>query len=114
MGIEFLNPSLTQKMRFFPRIWNYFNFFFGYSGLWLLLIFAFAFWKKNPVYFGLGIVGLVLNSGLFIFAIIADGRFSLYTLIVGQLLTLDFLVNKIALYPKLRQLLNSRRRRHLY
>jgi len=108
VGIEFLNPSLTESIRFYPRIWNYFNFVFGYSGLWLLIIFLIAFWKKNPIYLGLGLVGLVLSSGLFIFAIIPDGRFTLFILIVGQLLTLDLALNRIPSKVRIRYLLFSK------
>ena len=111
VGIKFLSPSLTEKARFYPRMWNYFNFFFGYSGLWLLMIFVIAFWKRSSIYFGLGLLGLVLSSGLFIFAIISDGRFTLFTLIVGQLLTLDIILNKTASNLRIRQLLKSRRYR---
>ena len=86
--INFLNPNLSEKLRIYPRIWNYFNFIFGYSGFWLMIIFACAWRKRNPIYFGLGILGLVLNGGLFVFAIISDARFSLFVLISTQLIVL--------------------------
>jgi hypothetical protein len=111
VGIEFLNPSLTESTRFYPRIWNYFNFVFGYSGLWLLIIFLMAFWKKSSAYLGLGLLGLVLSSGLFIFAIIPDGRFTLFILIVGQLLALDLVLNRIPSKARIRFLLLSSWRR---
>ena len=53
-----------------------------------MVIFLFAWRKRNTIYFGLGILGLVLNAGLFVFAIIPDGRFSLFVLIAGQLIAL--------------------------
>ena len=108
VGIKFLNPSLTESIRFYPRIWNYFNFVFGYSGLWLLIIFLIAFWKKSSIYLGLGLLGLVLSSGLFIFAIIPDGRFTLFILIVSQLLALDLALNRIPSKVRIRYLLFSR------
>lgn len=85
-GIRFLIPSLSEKLRAYPRIWNFFNFFFGYSGFWLVLILIFAWKKRNPTYLGIGILGVVLNSGLFIFAIISDARFTLYVLVASQLI----------------------------
>jgi hypothetical protein len=85
-GIEFKNAEVSEKLRIYPRVWNYFNFIFGYSGFWLMLIFFFAWIKRSLVYLGLGILGLVLNSSLFIFAIISDARFTLYVLIAGQLI----------------------------
>jgi hypothetical protein len=85
-GIKHRNVEVAEKLRIYPRIWNYFNFIFGYSGLWLVLIFYFAWTKRNSVYLGLGILGLVLNASLFTFAIISDARFTLYVLITGQLI----------------------------
>jgi hypothetical protein len=87
-NIYFWNVELSEKLRVYPRIWNYFNFIFGYSGFWLIAIFFFAWRKRNLVYFGIGILGLVLNAGLFVFAIISDARFSLFVLIAGQLISI--------------------------
>jgi hypothetical protein len=86
--IYFLKADLSEILRIYPRIWNYFNFVFGFSGFWLMMIFIFAWRKRNPIYFGLGILGLVLNGGLFVFAIISDARFSLFVLISSQLIVL--------------------------
>lgn len=88
LDIFFWNPQLSENLRLYPRIWNYFNFFFGYSGFWLMIIFLFAWRTQNLIYFGLGVVGLVLNAGLFVFAVIPDARFSLYVLIAGQLIAI--------------------------
>ena len=87
-NIYFMNPDLSEKLRIYPRIWNYFNFIFGFSGFWLMMIFIFAWRKRNRNYFGLGVLGLVLNGGLFVFAIISDARFSLFVLISSQLIVL--------------------------
>jgi len=87
-NIYFWNAELSEKLRIYPRIWNFFNFIFGYSGFWLMVIFFLAWRKRNLIYFGLGILGLVLNTGLFVFAIISDGRFSLFVLIAGQLIAI--------------------------
>jgi hypothetical protein len=90
-GIKFTNPKLANMFRYFPRSWNYFNYIFGYSGLWLFLILFFAWKKKNIIYFQIGILGLLLSAGLFVFAEIADGRYVLFILITGQL----FLVQEL-------------------
>jgi hypothetical protein len=108
VGIKFLNTNLTERLRVYPRVWNYFNFIFGYSGLWLLFIFLMAFWKKSSSYFGLGLLGLVLSCGLFVFAIISDGRFTLFTLIVGQLLALDNLLRKIPSISRIKHIFKSK------
>ena len=109
VGIDFWHPSLTEKLRSYPRIWNYFNYIFGYSGFWLLVIFIFAWWKRSSFYLGVGLLGLVLNSGLFIFAIISDGRFSLFVLIAGQLLLLEEIITRSkALANRVGKLFNLR------
>jgi hypothetical protein len=102
-GIQFLNPKLSESLRTYPRIWNYFNFVFGYSGFWLLLICLFAWKRKSSIYFGIGILGLVLNSGLFVFAIISDARFSLFVLVAAQLIA----IGEILKYTSERKLLIS-------
>jgi hypothetical protein len=87
-GISFLNADLSENLRAYPRIWNYFDFIFGYSGFWLMTVFFFAWRKRSSIYFGLGVLGLVLNGGIFVFAIISDARFSLFVLITSQLIAL--------------------------
>jgi len=101
-NIYFWNAELSEKLRIYPRIWNYFNFIFGYSGFWLMVIFFFAWRKRNPIYYGLGVLGLVLNAGLFVFAIIPDGRFSLFVLIAGQLIALGELTKYLGSRKKSR------------
>lgn len=85
-NIEFWNAELSEKLRIYPRIWNYFSYIFGYSGFWLIVLFLLAWRKRSAIYLGIGVLGLVLNSALFVFAIIADARFSLFVLIAAQLI----------------------------
>ena len=87
--IEFYNPGITELIRFYPRIWNYFNFIFGYAGFWLAMLFVIAWRKKDAQIFEFGILGLTLISSLFIFASISDARFTLPLLIIGQLIVLN-------------------------
>lgn len=94
-NISFWIPEVSEKLRQYPRIWNYFNFIFGYSGLWLLLILVLALLKRNALYFGIGILGIVLNMGLFVFAIISDARFSLFVLIGSQLVVVGEILEYI-------------------
>jgi hypothetical protein len=83
-GIAFTYPKVAEVMRYYPRIWNYFNFFFGYAGLWLAITFYFAWAKKNSTYSQIGLVGLISSLVLFVFADIPDGRYMLFTLVTGQ------------------------------
>ena len=102
-GIQFLNPKLSETLRIYPRIWNYFNFVFGYSGFWLLVICLFAWKRKSSIYLGIAVLGLVLNSGLFVFAIISDARFSLFVLVAAQLI----IIGEVLTYISHRKLLIS-------
>ena len=94
-GISFSNPVLAESARNFPRAWNLFSNFFGYSGFWLLVIFFFAFLRRNLLYLQIGVIGLVLNVSLFVVAVIPDGRFSLFVLAAGQLILMGEILGKI-------------------
>jgi hypothetical protein len=86
MNVEFWNAEVANLARNYPRIWNFFNFVFAYSGLWLLLILILAWTKRSSFYLLVALFGLVLNAGIFIFAIIPDARFSLFPLVSSQLI----------------------------
>jgi hypothetical protein len=107
LGIEFLNSELTENLRFYPRIWNYFNFIFGFSGLWLFVILTLSVWRRNFNYALIGLLGVVLTLGLFIFAIIPDGRFALFILISGQLILLVEIVETFIPRIKLPEVTSS-------
>ena len=87
-GVAFTYPKATEVLRYYPRIWNYFNFFFGYAGFWLAITFYFAWAKRNSSYFQIGYVGLITSLVLFVFADIPDGRYMLFTLVTGQFIFL--------------------------
>lgn len=103
-GIKFFSPVFSERLRIYPRVWNYFNFIFGWAGFWLLIIFIFAIKGRNSIFFGIGILGLILNLGIFIFAIIPDGRFSLFVLIAGQLILLSELIKWIRMLQNIRRI----------
>ena len=96
-GIHFWHSDLSQTLRIYPRIWNYFNFIFGWSGLWLLYTFIVGFFSKNKGIILVGILGLTLNLGLFVTAVIPDARYTAFTLLIGQLV---FLSNVFALFNR--------------
>ena len=95
-NIEFTYPKASEVLRSYPRIWNYFNFIFGYAGLWLSVLFLVAWRKKNSEILKLSLLGLVLNSSLFVFATIPDGRFTLPLLITAQIVLLSVCLDWIA------------------
>ena len=100
LGIAFRNPSISEDLRVYPRFWNFFRNIFGYSGLWLALILFFSWWKKDLWLFRIGLVGSILNLGLFVFASIPDGRFSLFVLIAGQLILVGEVLDRTQIPPK--------------
>ena len=99
--INFTNASISEKLRAYPRIWNYFNFFFGYAGFWLMVVFLIGWLKKKPYILKGSILGLILNTGLFVFATISDARLTLFILIFAQLIVLSELINFLGKKKKL-------------
>jgi hypothetical protein len=94
--ISFTYPKAAEVIRSYPRIWNYFNFVFGYAGLWLSMLFLIAWRKKSFEILKLALLGLVLNSSLFVFATISDARFVLPLLITAQVVLLSVCLDWIA------------------
>jgi len=94
--LNFTYPNVSEVLRIYPRIWNYFNFVFGYAGLWLSVLFFVAWRKKDFEILKLALLGLVLNSSLFVFASISDGRFTLPLLISAQIILLSVCLDWIS------------------
>ena len=108
-GIRFLNPGIAEMARVYPRIWNYFNFIFGYVGFWLLIIFYFGWKRKSQSYLQIGLLGLILTLELFIASAISDARYGLFVLVTGQLI---FIYEKIIpIISKLYRILTSKLKR---
>ena len=102
-SIEFVNDDINwrfqqvaEKARSYIRVWNYFNFFFAYSGLWLLAIFLAAIIKRNRDLLYVGALSLVLSVSLFVIAEISDARYVLYILIAGQIVGLSTLIEIVS------------------
>jgi hypothetical protein len=93
-------PKVSELLRNYPRIWNYFSFIFGYAGLWLFILFLVAWRKKSSEILKLALLGLVLNSGIFVFATISDGRFALPLLITAQIVVLSEFLDWLGLKLK--------------
>jgi 4-amino-4-deoxy-L-arabinose transferase-like glycosyltransferase len=105
--LNFTYPKVSEVLRIYPRIWNYFNFVFGYAGLWLSMLFFVAWRRKNFEILKLALLGLVLNSSLFVFASISDGRFTLPLLISAQIILLSVCLDWIS--QKVKNTKDSRR-----
>jgi hypothetical protein len=101
-NINFTHPKVSEVLRSYPRIWNYFNFIFGYAGIWLSILFLIAWRMKNFRIQQLALLGLVLSSSLFVFATISDGRFTLPLLIIAQIVLLSVSLDWIALKVKIK------------
>ena len=92
-GVEWSFPSLAEKSRLLVRAWNYGNFFFAYSGLWLLII-TFAWIKsRREEFLYVLVVSMILSISLFVVAGISDARYALFILISGQGIALSYFLN---------------------
>lgn len=87
--------QVAERARSYVRVWNFFNFFFAYSGLWFLVIVIAALVKRSRDLLYVGILSLVLSVSLFIFAGISDARYVFYILIAGQVIALNTLIDSL-------------------
>lgn len=110
LGVAFRNPAISESLRVYPRLWNFCRQIFGYAGFWLAFILFLSWWRKDLWLFKIGLVGSILNLGLFVFASISDGRFSLFTLIAGQLVLVGEVVERARVPFNHRNPLESRGR----
>lgn len=101
-SIEFVNDDVNWKFqevaegaRSYVRIWNFFNFFFAYSGLWLVVIFLAAVMRRSRDLLYIGLMSLVMTLSLFIFAGISDARYVFYILIAGQVIAVNTLIDGV-------------------
>lgn len=94
-GVKWNFQEVAEKARSYVRVWNYFNFFFAYAGLWFIIICLVALIQKRRDLLHLAALSLVLMTSLFIFAGISDARYTLYVLIVGQMIGLNIFINLI-------------------
>ena len=84
-GIEWAFPAVAEKARTPIRVWNLFRSLTAWAGLWsaITLILLVGFKRREmfvPFLMSLSLIGV-----LFVFAPIPDGRYALFTLIVGQI-----------------------------
>lgn len=95
LGVKWAFPSLAEDARAYVRVWNYFNFFFAYSGFWLCILgLASAITRRKDLFIVFAF-GFILNSSLFVLAGISDARYTLFVLISGQGVALNYLINRI-------------------
>lgn len=89
-NIEFANPyvaptfpGIYENVRSLGRVWNYLGPLTGYAGIWLLILFMVQWHIREfrVIFF----IALILNSTIFISAIIPDVRFVMYTIISGYI-----------------------------
>jgi hypothetical protein len=85
-AISFTSPTVSENARAYPRAWNFFNNIFAWGGFWLGVIFAFAWVRKAASMFTVFGIGVIISLGLFITAVIPDGRYVLFILLLGQLI----------------------------
>ncbi len=95
-GIIWAFPEIAEKAKFFPRAWNAARAFFGWAGMWLMVLIYLAFRRTKPELFPLILMSFSLLLLLFIVAPIPDGRYALYVLIAGQLCFLNKIIESLS------------------
>ena len=88
-GIEWAFPQIAEKVRILPRAWNALRGFFGWAGMWLVVIIYLSRRYTKPELTPLIVMSISLMLLLFIVAPIPDGRYALFVLIAGQICLLD-------------------------
>ncbi len=84
-GIEWTFPAIAEKARAPIRLWNLLRSFTAWAGLWCAITFVLLVGFKLREVFVPFLMSLSLIGVLFVFAPIPDGRYALFTLIVGQM-----------------------------
>lgn len=88
-NLNWPNEDFTSGLRILPRIWNYFNFFFAWSGLWWVIILLLFVLRRQAI----GVIPFLISTSttliLLVFAPISDARYTLHILIMGQALLLQ-------------------------
>jgi hypothetical protein len=95
-GINWMYPSIAEKVRTVVRVWNYFRPIFSWAGLWLLIASIISYIRRQYLNLPFLICSLTLCIILFIFAPIPDGRYVLYTLIGSQMIFINEIFMVIA------------------
>jgi len=99
-GVEWAFPSLAEKARFIVRAWNYGNFFFAYSGFWLVIIALAWFNSRRKDYLYVLAVSLILSTSIFVVAGISDARYMHFVLICGQGIGLNYIFSRYQTFGK--------------
>jgi hypothetical protein len=94
-GISWAFPQIAEKARLLPRAWNATRAFFGWAGMWFMVLIWLAFRRTKPELVPLIVMSFSLLVLLFIVAPIPDGRYALYVLIAGQLCFLSKIVELV-------------------
>lgn len=84
-GIQWAFPQIAEKARILPRAWNALRGFFGWAGLWLVVLVYYSRRYRRPELAPLVIMSVSQMVLLFIVAPIPDGRYALFVLIAGQI-----------------------------
>lgn len=94
-GIQWAFPQIAEKARILPRAWNALRGFFGWAGLWLVVLVYYSRRYRRPELAPLVIMSVSQMVLLFIVAPIPDGRYALFVLIAGQICLIGKTVESI-------------------
>jgi hypothetical protein len=93
-GVAWNWPSIANKARVFPRVWNAGRVIFGFAGAWILILAIRAI--REARLRGTLVIGFALACVLFVFAPIPDGRYAWFILLTGQYAFLTWVINFVA------------------
>jgi hypothetical protein len=91
-GIEWAFPSVAEKTRAPIRAWNAARVVTGWAGLWFALTLLILIGSKKRELLAPFVMSGASLGVLFIFAPIPDGRYAMFSLIVGQLALIEKVV----------------------
>lgn len=92
--LKFMLPEIVEKIRVYVRGANMLRGILAWAGLWFAILIWLDFKCKHK-YLELIVISFVLLAGLFVFAVIPDGRYVLYVLVVGHMVFLKEFLDKI-------------------
>jgi hypothetical protein len=95
-GIVWNFEKLAESARPIIRFWNYARGLFAWSGLWLMVVIIGVLASRKVEYWIVLFTMLSLSFILFIVSPIPDGRYVLVVLILGQLIFLGEVINRLS------------------
>jgi len=98
--LKWANPQLAEQIRLIARSWNLLRGIFAFAGLWVFISLFIALRRKSNFEIFSVIASISLLLTLFVFAPIPDGRYALPALVIGQCISLLYLLRNLEILVK--------------